>query len=156
MIKQNRIIMTLILLSCVDPVLQGDHLPGHSECQSERMEDEVCLAVVEEDPRLPTESINQSNQPLINNDPRLQDDDYIWLTEQVTQCTCVCCHSTEYQGPGTYFWDIDFQPVWIDSANSWSLIVLAGETNEPSQTLPSDDPERVLDIINKEINRRNE
>jgi hypothetical protein len=148
------LIFKLLFLSCQESLDEITHLPEHSECQVDPMPDTICQEVVEEDPRQPTTSINQSDMPPIPDDPRLTDEDYMWLTDQIKKCTCVCCHSTNLQGPGTYFWDIDFDPIWIDSANSWSLIVLAGKTEEPDQTLPSEDPERVVEIIDREISRR--
>ena len=136
------------------PTIESLHLPEHSECLTDIISAEVCLSVVEEDQRQPTVSFNQSGKPLVEEDSRLENPDYIWLTEEIKKCTCVCCHSSDFGGPGAYFWDIDFLPVWIDSANSWTLFVLAGETEEPDQTLPLDDIERVKAIIEYERERR--
>ena len=129
-------------------------LPGHSECFAQPLERDVCQAVVDADPRQPTTSENHSGMDSVENDPRLIDPDYIWLTEQINQCTCVCCHTESLSGPGVYFWNIEYEPVWIDSASNWSLLVLSGQTNEEKQTLPSDDPERIFAIIKKELERR--
>jgi hypothetical protein len=147
-------------LACSDPAPSAPaphpDLPGHSECLpvGEQMSDEVCLAVVEEDGRVPTVSFNVSGVPSRPDDPRLQDPDFQWLESEIRRCTCSCCHSSEIGGPGSHRWDLAFLPVWIDSASGWSLTVLRGDTEEPDQTLPSSDPERLWDLIELELDRR--
>lgn len=137
------------------PVSQVIHdLPEHTECFATKIEDDVCLEVIAEHDQQPTHSYNQSGIAVTEDDPRITDPDYIWLTEQIQQCACACCHNSNLEGSGAYFWDIAFSPVWIDSANSWSLRVLAGETNEPDQTLPVEDPDRMMMVIQKEMERR--
>lgn len=135
---------------------EGPDLPGHNDClpQGERMTDETCLAVVEEDGRMPTTSYNVSGMDPLPDDPRLQDEDYLWLQSEIERCTCRCCHTAGLGGPGVHRWDLAFQPVWIDSAASWSLLVLRGDTDEYEQTLPSDDPERLWQTVERELQRR--
>lgn len=147
----------LLWLACADAPVAVDtspvhpDLPEHSSCPgSEVLTDEVCLAVVAEDGRYPTTSVNRSFNPEVEDDPRLDDPDYIWLGEQIQDCTCVCCHRTQYGGPGVYLWDLDYEPVWIDSMSSWSMRTFVGETGEDAQTLPVDDVERFLAVIEAE------
>ena len=135
----------------VDTAPAHPDLPEHSSCPGDEvLTDEVWLAVVAEDGRYPTHSVNRSSNPEREDDPRLDDPDYIWLGEQIEDCTCVCCHRARYEGPGVYLWDIDYEPVWIDSMSSWSMRTFAGETDEPEQTLPVDDIERFLAVIEAE------
>lgn len=133
------------------------YIPEHNEClpAGEEMPAESCVALVEEDGRYPGVSENKSGLAPDPEDPRLQDEGYLWLESEIRRCACVCCHTSSYGGPGTYFWDMDHGPVWIDSASWWSLSVLGGWTEEPDQTLPSDDLERVRAIIEAELERRN-
>lgn len=157
--------LTALLLACVQDPPPADtpadsqphvDLPGHDEClpPGERMSDEVCLAVLEADGRYPTTSEDKSGVPTTADDARLADDDYNWMTDEVRRCTCVCCHSTVYGGPGTYLWDIDFEPVWIDSMSGWSIGVFGGWTEEAAQTLPTDDLERLRRVLDAERQRR--
>jgi len=133
-------------------------IPAHSECRSDGtpMPEASCLALVEEDGRLPGVSMNKSNTDPDPDDPRLTDPEYIWLTETLSACACICCHKASYGGPGSYFWDMDHSPVWIDSAGNWTLSVLKGGSNEPDQTVPTDDLERVADLVAREKERREE
>lgn len=148
----------LMLLACAASEVPVDDtapahpdLPEHSSCPGdEALTDEVCLAVVEEDGRYPTYSVNRSYNPDVEDDPRLEDPDYIWLEEQIRDCTCTCCHRTAFGGPGVYLWDLDYEPVWIDSMSSWSMRTFAGETDEAAQTLPVEDVERFLSVIEAE------
>jgi hypothetical protein len=119
------------------------------------MSDEVCLAVVEEDGRMPTTSYLSSGAPMpAEDDPRLTDPDYLWLETEIERCTCVCCHTASFGGPGVHRWDMDFEPVWIDSASGWTLGVLVGDTEEYDQTRPSSDLERFRAVIDRERERR--
>ena len=131
-------------------------LPAHNDClpHGETYSEEVCLAVVEADGRYPGVSENKSGTDPDWSDPRLSDPDIQWLTDQTLRCACACCHIEAYQGPGVYFWALDYDPVWLDSASAWSLTVFAGWTEEYEQTLPSDDPERLQAIIQAELDRR--
>ena len=112
------------IFSCAHELENEVHisLPEHSECFDDPLTMETCQAIVDEDPRQPTTSMNRSGVEPIDNDPRLEDPDYIWLKEQIEHCTCVCCHRSSLGGPGAYFWDIEHKPMWIDSANSWSTL----------------------------------
>lgn len=151
-------------LACTDPPPPVDTadsahaaLPGHNDClpEGEAMSLETCRAVVEADGRVPTTSYLSSGAPApTDDDPRLSDPDYVWLTDSARRCTCSCCHSTLAGGPGVHRWDIDFAPVWIDSANDWVLTVFVGDTDEYPQTLPSEDPDRVRAVIEREFARR--
>ena len=151
-------LLALALLACTpepEPVATPHpDLPGHSECQAEPLTDETCLAVVEEDGRSPTVSTNVSGMAPDPDDPRIDDPDYQWLASEVERCTCVCCHKASYGGPGVHRWDFDYEPVWIDTANSWVLAVFVGDSEEPDQTLPTDDPERLRSVIDRELERR--
>lgn len=131
-------------------------IPEHSEClpPGEEYSDEVCIALVEEDGRYPGTSEDKAQESGTDDDPRLTDPDYLWLTGELRRCACRCCHTTSLQGPATYFWDLEFTPVWIDSASSWSLDVLAGNTHEAAQTVQTDDLERAQAVIAQEIERR--
>jgi hypothetical protein len=133
-------------------------IPSHSECRSDGspMPEASCLALVEEDGRLPGESMNKSSTDPDPDDPRQTDPEYTWLRDTLSACACVCCHKASYGGPGTYFWDMDHTPVWIDSAGNWTLSVLKGASNEPDQTVPTDDLERVAELVEREKDRREE
>ncbi len=139
------------------PVDTGPALPGHSEClpEGQAMDADTCVAVVEADGRMPGQSAYHAGSVAPPDpDPRLNDPDYAWLRSEIDRCTCACCHTGSYGGPGTYFWDLDFQPMWIDSANDWTLGVMAGFHSSDGQYLPSDDPDRVARVIQAEIDRR--
>jgi len=131
-------------------------LPTHDEClpPGERMSDETCLAVIEHDGRLPGQSFDKSGVEVVGDDPRVGSDDLLWLTAEIERCTCSCCHQSELGGPGAYFWDLDYDGVWLDSASRWSLQVLAGIHDSENQVLPSDDLPRVQQIVLDEIARR--
>ena len=131
-------------------------LPGHNEClpEGEVMSEETCLAVVEHDGRQPTSSSNVTGIAPDPDDPRLDDPEYQWLASEIERCTCVCCHTASYGGPGVHRWNFEHAPVWIDSANEWTLSVFVGDTNEYDQTLPTDDPERMRAVIDREPERR--
>ncbi|MEQ1506152.1 MAG: hypothetical protein ABMB14_28225 [Myxococcota bacterium] len=141
-----------------DPIDTAENLPGHDACLpvGEAMSDDVCRAVVRHDNRIATVSSESSGVPAPDPDPRLTDPEYQWLTSEVRRCTCSCCHSTEIGGPGSHRWDLDFEPMWIDSASDWALTVFVGDTEEPDQTLPSSDPERLRRVIDRELSRRND
>ncbi|MEQ1570142.1 MAG: hypothetical protein ABMA64_31200 [Myxococcota bacterium] len=143
--------------SSVDSGTDLPDLPGHNDClpEGEVMPDDTCLDVVEVDGRMPTVSYLSSDAPpAAPDDPRLTDPDYVWLTDQIRRCTCSCCHQRTIGGPGVHRWDLDFEPVWIDSANDWVLQVFVGETEEYLQTFPTDDPERVRAVVEREWARR--
>lgn len=155
--------LAVFLVACAQPSADADsgaaepvYIPEHSEClpAGEEMPADSCVALVEEDGRYPGVSENKSGTAADPDDPRLSDPDYLWLASEIRRCACVCCHTSRYDGPGTYFWDMDHAPVWIDSASRWSLSVLGGWSEEPDQTLPSDDLERVRAVIEAEIARR--
>jgi len=158
------ILFILSLLSCSYASDTGTieeeevHIPTHNECRSDGspMPEASCLALVEEDGRLPGSSMNKSNTDPDPDDPRLTDPDYIWLADTLNACACVCCHKDSYGGPGTYFWDMDHSPVWIDSASNWTLSVLKGASNEPDQTVPTEDLDRVVELVARERARREE
>lgn len=152
----------LLLAACVDPTLEDSgepaiDLPGHNEClpDGQTMQDDACLAVVEDQGRYPTVSENKSGDVVDPDDPRQFDPEYVWLTTQARQCTCSCCHTKSWGGAGVYFWDLDYKPVWTDSASMWSLSVFAGLTDEYVQTLPVEDIERVRAYYDVERERRN-
>jgi hypothetical protein len=152
----------LFLLACAAPDVETGEgeapreLPGHNEClpAGEEMSAEVCLAVVEESGRYPTESEDKAGADAALDAERLADPDLAWVTEQVNRCACRCCHTAAWGGAGVYFWDLDFQPVWTNSASLWSLGVFAGLTREVDQTLPTDDLERVQAWLDRERGRR--
>jgi hypothetical protein len=116
------------------------------------MEESVCRAVIADDGRQTTVSASKVETP---SDPALaHDPELLWLTAEIQRCTCACCHTASWGGPGVYFWDLEFQPVWTDSASMWSLSVLSGETHEDFQTLPVEDLERVQNWVESERERR--
>ena len=121
------------------------HLPGHNDClpEGETMTDEVCLAVVADQGRYPTVSENKLGVEVLPEEPRQFEPERVWLSEQAKRCTCACCHTRKWGGAGVYFWDLDWTPVWTDSASLWSLSVFAGRTDEYVQTLPIEELERV-------------
>jgi hypothetical protein len=131
-------------------------LPGHNDClpEGEEMSEEICRAVVAADPRQPTVSENKAPEEAGPNDQRLQDPEFLWVTSEVNRCTCRCCHTKSWGGPGVYFWDLEFEPVWVDSASNWSLSVFAGKTGEVEQTLPTEDIERLEAWVDGELDRR--
>lgn len=139
------------------PVDTAPELPGNTEClpPGEAMSDAVCDAVVANDPRQPNVAYDHSNAPPPVPDWRADDPDFLWLTAEMERCACVCCHRARYDGPGVHRYDLDFGPVWIDSASDWSLRVLAGwEDVDAQRMLPTDDPERLYRIIQAELDRR--
>jgi hypothetical protein len=63
-------------------------------------------------------------------DPRLDDAAWVaeldWVTEQVSSCACVCCHSTEAAPNGPSGWYIEADPIWVDLLDDDGLAMLAG------------------------------
>ncbi len=55
---------------------------------------------------------------------------------------------------GACFWNLDHEPVWIDSASDGSLRVLAGLIDSDDQALPVEERARVGAIVEAEIARR--
>lgn len=133
------------------------HIPGHNECldEGEVYTAETCLALVEDDGRQPTVSEDKagfSEAGVV----RVDDPELAWVTSEVKRCACSCCHTREYGGPGVYFYDLDWTPVWTDSASSWTLGVFAGFTEEEAQTLPTSDLARLQAWVDGEKDRRRE
>lgn len=131
-------------------------IPGHNDCLDvgERYDDEVCIAVVEEQGRVPTESENKAPVEATWDDPRLGDPEFQWATSEIDRCACRCCHTAGLGGAGVYAWDLSFTPVWVDSASNWTLRVMGGWTEEYEQTLPTSDIERLRRWIDSESQRR--
>ena len=140
------------------PTTTHPSLPHHDEClpPGEQMDDATCLAVVEADGRQPGQSFDRSWADPPDPDPRVDDADLAWLHDELRRCTCSCCHQSTLGGPGVYFWDLDFGPVWIDSASDWSLNVLAGTYPSENQFFPAETAERVRAVIEAELDRREE
>jgi hypothetical protein len=152
-----------LLLACADPSDTADtapdlDLPAHNDClpEGEEMTEDICLAVVEEAGKYPTVSENKSGLDPVEDDPRLQDPELAWVTSEINRCACRCCHTKAWGGPGVYFWDLDWTPVWTDSASLWTLSVFGGWTEEYAQTFPSSDMERLRSYIEAEADRRRE
>ena len=153
-----------LLLACADPVpapaadsadpVAAFDLPTHNECRPAPIPAAVCLALVEEDGRYPTVPEDHSLTDPVADDPRVDDPELAWLKADLSRCACACCHTAAYGGPGAYFWALDWSPVWIDSASSWSIGVLLGETEDPDRTLPLGDRDRANAILNAERDRR--
>jgi hypothetical protein len=118
------------------------------------MSAETCIAVVEDADRFPTVSEDKAGSPSATDAARAADPELAWLTAEVKRCTCACCHTTRWGGAGVYFWDLDFGPVWTDSASLWSLSVFAGFTEEYEQTLPTEERARVQAWVEAEAERR--
>jgi len=118
------------------------------------MDDETCLAFLEADGRLPTESSDRSGVPPQDDDTRAHDPELAWLAGQISRCTCSCCHRSSLGGCGAHRYDIEWSPVWIDSASSWSLRVLSGDVESENQFLPIEDLDRVREIVDTERQRR--
>jgi hypothetical protein len=138
------------------PIASETHLPEHSECvpEGQEMSVEICLAVVEADGRQPSQSFYKVSTPPPDPDPRMEDPEYGWLTSEASRCTCICCHSTSTGGPGVFHWDLDFEPMWIDSASDWTLLVFSGMEYSAHQALPTDDVPRLQALIQAELDRR--
>jgi hypothetical protein len=158
-------LVPLLLLACApDPgEPSADHavaadtaepLPGHNECRAEALSTETCLAVVEADGRYPTTAEDRSYTDPVADDPRATDPELAWLRDDLRRCACACCHMGSVGGPGAYFWDLEWEPVWIDSASTWTIGVLLGETGEGNQTLPLGDRARASAILEAERERR--
>ncbi|MBA2322330.1 MAG: hypothetical protein H0V89_14390 [Deltaproteobacteria bacterium] len=153
--------MLLALLACAtDPLPEaaddtGLDLPTHSEClpAGEAMDEATCRAVVAHDGRQPTTSLFKAGvEPPI---PESRDDaDLAWLTAEAQRCTCSCCHTAGWGGPGVHAWDLAFDGVWLDSASDWSLRVFSGMELSEDQRLPTDDPDRLLSLVGRELERR--
>ena len=65
-----------------------------------------------------------------DDDPRLQDEEYMaemaWVTEQTEACACICCHSVEDAPSGSSGWYVEAGPLWIDIVDDDALAMLAG------------------------------
>lgn len=152
----------LLALACApspEPVDTGAppvDIPGHNECLplGEEMTEDVCLAVVEDFGHYPTTSENKSGDEPRPDDPRAEDPELAWITSEVKRCACSCCHTARWGGAGVYFWDLDWAPVWTDSASLWSLSVFGGYTEDYDQTLPTAEIERVRAWLELEAERR--
>lgn len=154
--------LTLLVLACAEPAADDSapdvHLPGHNEClpEGQEMDLDVCRAVVEDQGRYPTVSENKSGDVAVVDDPRAADPELRWLTSEVKRCTCSCCHHRGLGGAGVYFWDLDWTPVWTDSASLWTFSVFGGWTEEERQTLPTSDLPRLQAYLEGEADRRRE
>lgn len=153
--------MLFALLACATdptppvPVDTGTDLPTHSAClpAGEAMDEATCRAVVAHDGRQPTASLFKAGVEAPS--PEIRDDaDLAWLTAEARRCTCSCCHTAGWGGPGVHAWDLAYEGVWLDSASDWSLRVLSGIEPSADQQLPTDDPDRLLSIIGRELERR--
>jgi hypothetical protein len=136
-----------------------DPLPGHDDClpPGEEMSEDVCRAVIAEADRVPNVASDHSGVPAPDPDPRVDSEEYAWLTSEVKRCTCSCCHIGSLDAPGVHRWDLEWQPVWIDSMSDWSMEIFAGlrPSDGPlNQMLPTDDPERLLRLVQEELARR--
>ena len=100
------------------------------------------------------------------NPATLEDPDYEWVAEQLSACSCTCCHTNN--GTGTHIWSSTFEPAWTDSADSDLLESLlrplggdapiAEENNgfsTDSTFHPTTNPERFRAFIERELARRN-
>ena len=100
-----------------------------------------------------------------HNPATLEDPDYEWVAEQLSACSCTCCHTNN--GTGTNIWSSTFEPAWTDSADSDLLDSLlrplpsapiAEENNgfsTDSTYHPTTNPERFGAFIERELARRN-
>ncbi len=131
-------------------------IPGHNECleEGEQMTEAICVTLVEEDGRYPGVSEDKTPEDTPDDVWRLDDEEYLWLESEIRRCACACCHQSSIGGPGAYFWDLDWEPVWIDSASLWTLSVFGGWTEEPDQTLPTEDVDRLRALLEAEADRR--
>lgn len=159
MMRRASLSVTMLLWACGRDAPDSGaaiDVPGHNDClaEGEEMSEETCLAVVEEAGKYATVSENKSGAEAPSDDPRITDEDYAWLAGEVKRCACSCCHTASWGGAGVYFYDLEFAPVWIDSASRWTLQVLGGWTEDPDQTLPSTDIARVRAVIEAELARR--
>ena len=161
----RKFLLPLLILACTPaeeplPVQTTEvdyhDLPGHNQClpAGEIMDDETCLAVIEADGRLPGESFDKSGVVAESPDPRHDDPDLQQLYDDIRRCTCSCCHQSTLGGPGAFFWDLDFEPMWIDSASVWSLQVMVGFVESENQLLPHEDRDWLQTVIQTEIDRR--
>lgn len=152
-------------LVCTPVAIQGCTEPG-------RRYDEyaACQVVLTQRPYGPV----PADEPAGDDDPRLQDEDYMaelaWVTEQVEACACTCCHSTEAAPNGPSNWYIEAGPLWIDTVSDDGLAMLSGlspsiefgaydaaDNNGFSRDhtgLPTNDPERMRAFLVAELERR--
>ena len=140
-------------VACEEP-LPTHSIPGHSECFDEPISAQACRDLVEEDGRLPTTPRHSSPVAAPVDDDRVTDPDLLQLRADIDTCACTCCHTSDYGGPGLHKWDVTWEPVWVDSASSWSLQVLSGLVPSEDRQLPHDNPEWVKLVIQTELDRR--
>jgi hypothetical protein len=131
-------------------------LPGHNTClpDGEAMDDQTCLDLLEADGRQPTTAEEKTGLDPIPDDPRVDDPELAWLTGQIERCACTCCHHSSLGGCGVHKYDLDYQPVWIDSMSTWSARLLGGIVDSEERYLPVEDLDRVAAVLQVEIDRR--
>jgi len=98
---------------------------------------------------------------------RLDDPDQAWLREELSACSCICCHRAG--GISAYVWAYDFEPVVMDSVSDDVLsrftdrppahaAVIPPEANNGFSRVatgfPTTDRDRFLAFVNRERARR--
>lgn len=113
---------------------------------------------------------SQGSRQVKEDEARLSDPDLAWSAGEVQACACLCCHSAKLGGPGAFAWDIDFSPVWTDSATDRALAINAGIIDSSifgdidpklnngfirtKMGLPTTDPDRMRAFLRRELERR--
>jgi hypothetical protein len=118
------------------------------------LSDSICNCVVASDERPFGESGDLSETPSVSPDERVGDSALAHWNDEIRRTRCGCCHNTSFRGPGTAYWDLAFEPVWVDSASDVRLRVMSGEGDKPGQTVPFPDPAPFRAFVEQEIARR--
>lgn len=75
-------------------------------------------------------------EPGSDDDPRLQDEEYMselaWVTEQIDACGCVCCHSKQIPPDGPSAWYTDGGPLWVDTVTDTGVALFTGLADSSS------------------------
>ena len=100
-------------------------------------------------------------------DPRSGDPDYAWSRAHGLRSDCAKCHrgslaaedlpvdcdTVERCLTARYYWDLDFEPYWTDSASDQTLEALRGPAGE-APLVESDEPERMRAFLTRELEYR--
>ena len=116
----------------------------------------------------PTGDVSVGSSAKHDPDPEtLADPDYDWVIEQITACSCTCCHAEGSQA--AHIWSFDFAPDFATSAADEIFEQLdgaeAGHFGQPDPdqnygfdrydgSLPTQDIERLRGFVDRELERR--
>lgn len=130
------------------------------ETEKAPLADDVCECIVAADERPFSPGVDQSGV-LAGGDAgtRAMDPSLSHWKERIRSTRCGCCHNAQFEGPGSFYWDLAYEPVWLDSVTDERLLKMAGQTEQQTgamQSLTFDDAEMAefAAFVQEELTRR--